>query len=604
MLSKKPIFFKIITQDNNKNKMSLRQLVEGDCGGVNPLMQLGGQFTRDNAYKDEGFSGTHAPFESRPIMPEEQMVNEFMGQISGPPQTFEVNALLQEMREIESQSFLPQVINAPRVIDEVTRNSSEWAKEFGQETLASQQGAPVRFDETWQHPNIINVQPVQENVTNVREFFDLNENQITQQPQLPTPYLAICPPYIPPTTSSVGESELGAVGGETTSTMEEWLNDFQTSKKEHEKATDDYNSKFLQRLQEEWQKLSDDSGAEHPWLSDYTDMYDPYKEYSYVEENPMADVENAFEKGKEFLAKGDIPSAVLCFEVASVRDPKNAEVWELLGICQAENEMDPQSIAALKNSLALRPNNMRVLMALAVAYTNESLQSQALKSLTTWLHCHPKYSHLVPDHLLDSATATETNNLTSSLMRGPELREIQHIFLEAVKQNPNEIDAEVQEALGVLFNLSSEFDKAVDCFQAALHVRPQNAKIWNRLGASLANGNRSVEAVEAYQRALEIEPGFIRVRYNVGVCCMNLKAYKQAAEHLLTALNLQANSSVRSGLSEGASLGGTASQMSDTIWTTFKMIISLMGRSDLHEHVNDRNLDALNEAFKDSSEDL
>lgn len=239
---------------------------------------------------------------------------------------------------------------------------------------------------------------------------------------------------------------------------------------------------------------------------------------------------------------------------------------------------------------------MRALMALAVSYTNESLQSQALKSLTTWLHCHPKYNHLVPDHLLGPAS----NSSTTSLMRGPELKEIQHIFLEAVKQNPNEIDAEVQEALGVLFNLSSEFDKAVDCFQAALHVRPQNAKIWNRLGASLANGNRSVEAVEAYQRALEIEPGFIRVRYNVGVCCMNLKAYKQAAEHLLTALNLQANSTVRSGLKEGAVLSGSSSQMSDTIWTTFKMIISLMGRSDLHEYINDRNLNALNEAFKDS----
>lgn len=579
--------------------MSLRQLVEGDCGGVNPLMQLGGQFTRDNAHKDEGFSGSHAPFESRPIMPEEQMVNEFMGQISGPPQTFEVNALLQEMREIESQSFLPQVINAPRVIDEVTRNSSEWAKEFGQETLASQQGAPIHFDESWQQPNIINVRPVQENVTNVREFFDLNENQINlNRTPLPSPYLAICPAYIPPSTVTIAENELGAVGGETSSTMEDWLNDFQNSKQEHEKATDDYNSKFLQRLQEEWQKLSEDTGAE--WLSDYTDMYDPYKEYNYVEDNPMADVENAFEKGKEFLAKGDIPSAVLCFEAASVKDPENAEVWELLGICQAENEMDPQSISALKNSLALKPNNMRVLMALAVAYTNESLQSQALKSLTSWLHCHPKYTHLVPDHLLGSAT--NADNLASSFMRGPELKEIQHIFLEAVKQNPNEIDAEVQEALGVLFNLSSEFDKAVDCFQAALHVRPQNAKLWNRLGASLANGNRSVEAVEAYQRALEIEPGFIRVRYNVGVCCMNLKAYQQAAEHLLTALNLQSSSSVRSGLKERTVSGGVgSSQMSDTIWTTFKMIISLMGRNDLNEHVNERNLDALNEAFKDTT---
>uniref|UniRef100_T1H4U0 Uncharacterized protein n=1 Tax=Megaselia scalaris TaxID=36166 RepID=T1H4U0_MEGSC len=157
------------------------------------------------------------------------------------------------------------------------------------------------------------------------------------------------------------------------------------------------------------------------------------------------------------------------------------------------------------------------------------------------------------------------------------------MFLEVVQKTANQVDPDIQEALGVLFNLSSEYDKAVDCFQAALNVSPNNAKLWNRLGASLANGSRSVEAVEAYQRALELEPGFIRVRYNVGICCMNLKAYNEAAEHLLTALNLQATSSERSGLDVTKD---KKQQMSNSIWSTLKMIISLMGRNDLHELVN------------------
>lgn len=63
---------------------------------------------------------------------------------------------------------------------------------------------------------------------------------------------------------------------------------------------------------------------------------------------------------------------------------------------------------------------------------------------------------------------------------------------------------------------------------------------------------------------------------------------REAVEHFLSAVNLQKNSS---------GPNGEQSVMSDNIWTTMRMALTLMGKTELHTACDNRDVDAINREF-------
>ncbi|KAM8888710.1 PEX5-related protein isoform 2-T2 [Synchiropus picturatus] len=362
---------------------------------------------------------------------------------------------------------------------------------------------------------------------------------------------------------------------------------------ERAKAAVESDTEFWDKMQAEWEEL-----ARRNWLTENEQAQIPSsvspheKGYYFHTDNPYKDLPNAFEEGLKKSREGDLPNAVLMLEAAVLQDPHDSEAWQVLGTTQAENENEQAAIVSLQRCLELHPNNLPALMALAVSLTNTGMRYDACEALLRWLRHNPKYKQLLKGKTHLNGSPSSQRRLSHAPNTGRHestlLPEVKELFLEAVQLNSESIDPDLQTGLGVLYNLSSEFNKAVEAFNTALSVRPEDYLLWNRLGATLANGDRSEEAVEAYTRALELQPGFIRSRYNLGISCINLGAHREAASNFLTALSLQRKSQSRQ---------QSHQVMSGNIWAALRIALSMMDQPELFQAANIGDLDLLMRAF-------
>lgn len=234
--------------------------------------------------------------------------------------------------------------------------------------------------------------------------------------------------------------------------------------------------------------------------------------------------EELFLKGVELYQTGDIKEAILAFEGGVQKRSDNDECWRYLGMCHAENDEDKQAIACLQKAIEIDPYNLESLLILGTSYVNELDSEKALRMLQAWIAHNPRFYGLqvTPDIHSD----------------GTLMDEVMQLVLAAHQHAPEDLDIKV--LMGVLYNVSSDFESAGALLSEAVHSRGEQVdfNLLNKLGATLANSGKSEQALPIYKQALEKRPNYARGWLNLGISLANLNRYQDAAKAYVQALHL------------------------------------------------------------------
>jgi tetratricopeptide (TPR) repeat protein len=112
-------------------------------------------------------------------------------------------------------------------------------------------------------------------------------------------------------------------------------------------------------------------------------------------------------------------------------------------------------------------------------------------------------------------------------------------YNKAIHINPN--DAIMWLNKGVVLNKLNRYNEAIQCFDKAIEINPNYTKPWYNKSASLNKLNRYNEAIQCIDRAIQMDPNYALAWNNKGATLNNLNRYNEAIQCYERAIQIDPN---------------------------------------------------------------
>ncbi len=93
---------------------------------------------------------------------------------------------------------------------------------------------------------------------------------------------------------------------------------------------------------------------------------------------------------------------------------------------------------------------------------------------------------------------------------------------------------------GALYSLG-KYDAAIECYDKAIEIDPNDADVWNNKGLALNSLGKYDEAITSYDKAIEIDPNDADVWNNKGLALNSLGKYDEAITSYDKAIEIDPN---------------------------------------------------------------